>query len=63
MQVDKGSEFYGRSMKSCLQDNNIEMYSTHNEEKPIVAERFIRTLKNRIYKYMNSVSKNVYIDK
>ena len=50
-------------MKSCLQDNNIEMYSTHNEGKPIVAERFIRTLKNRIYKYMNSVSKNVYIDK
>ena len=50
-------------MKSCLQDNNIEMYSTHNEGKPIVAERFIRTLKNKIYKYMNSVSKNVYIDK
>ena len=50
-------------MKSCLQDNNKEMYSTHNEGKPIVAERFIRTLKNRIYKYMNSVSKNVYIDK
>ena len=50
-------------MKSCLQDNSIEMYSTHNEGKPIVAERFIRTLKNKIYKYMNSVSKNVYIDK
>ena len=50
-------------MKSWLQDNDIEMYSTHNEEKPDVAERFIRTLKNKIYKYMTSVSKNVYIDK
>ena len=39
------------------------MYSTHNEEKLVVAERFIRTLKNKIYKYMTSVSKNIYIDK
>ena len=39
------------------------MYSTHNEEKSVVAERFIRTLKNKVYKYMTSVSKNVYIDK
>ena len=38
------------------------MYSTHNEGKFVVAERFIRTIKNRIYKYMNSISKNVYID-
>ena len=38
------------------------MYSTHNEGKSVVAERFIRTLKNKIYKYMTSVSKNVYID-
>ena len=38
------------------------MYSTHNEEKSVVAERFIRTLKNKIYKYMTSVSRNVYID-
>ena len=44
--VDKGSEFYNRSMKSWLQGNNIEMYSTHNEGKSVVAERFIRTLKN-----------------
>ena len=40
--VDKGSEFYNRSMKSC-----IEMYFTHNEGKSVVAERFIRTLKNK----------------
>ena len=39
------------------------MYSIHNERKSVVAERFIRKLKPKIYKYMNSVSKNVYIDK
>ena len=39
------------------------MYSTHNEEKFVIAERFIRTLKNKTYKYITSVSKNVYIDK
>ena len=39
------------------------MYSTHNEEKSVIAERFIRTLKNKIYKYMTSISKNVYINK
>ena len=49
--------------KLKLQDNDIKMYSTHNEGKSVVAERFIRILKNRIYKYMTSVSKNVYIDK
>ena len=48
-------------MKSWLQYN--DMYSTHSEGNSIVAERFFRTLKKRIYKYMNSVSKNVYIDK
>ena len=57
--VDKGSEFYNNSFKKWLQDNDIAMYSTHNERKFVVAERFIRTLKNKIYKYMNSISKNV----
>ena len=52
--VDKGSEFYNRSMKLWRQDNDIVMYSTHNEGKSVVAERFIRTLKNKIYKYMKS---------
>ena len=61
--VDKDNEFYNRSMKSWLEKNNTEIYSTHNEGKPAVAERFIRTLKNKIYKYMTSISKNVYIDK
>ena len=48
--VDKGSEFYNRSMKSWLQDNDIVMYSTHNKGKSVVSERFIRILKNKIYK-------------
>ena len=61
--VDKGSELYNSSFKKWLQDNNIEMYSTVNEGKSVVTERFIRTLKNKIYKYITSVSKNVYIDK
>ena len=39
------------------------MYSTHNEGKSVVAERFIRTLKSKIYKHMTSISKNLYIDK
>ena len=39
------------------------MYSTHNEGKSVAAEKFIRTLKNKIYKYITSVSNNVYIDK
>ena len=46
-----------------MKDNDIEMYSIHNEGKSVVAERFIRTLKNKIYKYMTSISKNVYVDK
>ena len=50
-------------MKSFLTNYDIEMYSTHNEGKSIIAERFIRTSKNKTYKYMTSISKNVYIDK
>ena len=61
--VDKGSEFYNNSFKKWLKDNDIEMYSTNNEGKSVIAERFIRTLKTKIYKYMTSISKNVYIDK
>ena len=46
-----------------MRDNDIVMYSTNNEGKSVVAERTIRALKSKIYKYMTSVSKNVYIDK
>ena len=56
IRVDKGSEFYNNSFKKWLQDNHIVMYSTHNEGISVVAERFIRTLKNKIYKYMTSSS-------
>ena len=61
--MDKGSELYNISMKSWLQDNDIEKYSTHNEGKSVVAERIFRTLKNKIYKYMTSISKNMHVDK
>ena len=59
--VDKGSKFYNNSFKKWLKGNDIEMYSTHNEEKSVVAERLIRTLKTKIYKHMIAISKNVYI--
>ena len=49
--------------KKWLRDNDIVMYSAHNEGKSVVPERFIRTLKSKIYKHMTSISKNVYIDK
>ena len=61
--VDKGFEIYNASFKKWLQDNDIVLSSTHNEGKSVVVERFLRTLKNKICKYMTSVSKNVYIDK
>ena len=61
--VDKGSEFYNSSFKKWLKDNDIKMYSTNNEGKSVIAERFIKTLKNKIYKYKTSISKNVDIDK
>ena len=60
--VDKSSEFYDRSMKSWLEKNSTEIYLTYNEGKSVIAERFIRTLENKIYKYMTSISKNIYID-
>ena len=60
--VDQGSEFYNQFFKDVLRINNIEMYSTFNEEKSVAAERFIRTLKNKIYKHMTAISKNVYFN-
>ena len=60
--LDHGSEFYNNKFKSSLKENDIEMYTTFNEGKSVVAERFIRTLKNKIYKHMTTIGKNVYID-
>ena len=56
------SEFYNSNFKNWLPENNIEMYSTHNEGKSVAAERFIKTLKNKIYKHISAISKNVYFD-
>ena len=60
--VDQGIEFYNNQFKKLLKNNDIEMYSTCNGGKSVVAERFIRTLRNKIYKHMASVSENVYFD-
>ena len=60
--VDQGSEFYNRDFKKSLSDNGIIMYSTYNEGKSVVAERFIRTIKNKLHKHMTAIHKNVYYD-
>ena len=60
--VDQGGEFYNNVFKKWLSDNDIIMYSTYNESKSVVAERFIRTLKNKLYKHMTATGKNVYYD-
>ena len=62
IRVDHGSEFYKNKFKSFLKENDIEMYSTFNEGKSVVAERFIKTLKSKIYKHMTIIGKNVYFD-
>ena len=61
--VDQSSELYNKSFTDFLKKNNIEMYSTFSEGKSFVAERFIKTLKNRIYKHMTAISKNIYVYK
>ena len=60
--VDHGSEFYNNKFKSFLKENDIEIYSTFNEGKSVIAERFIKPLKNKIYKHMTYIGKNVYFD-
>ena len=60
--VDQEGEFYNNVFEKWLSDDDINMYSTYNEDKSVVAERFIRTLKNRLYKHMKATGKNVYYD-
>ena len=60
--VDQGGQFYNNIFKKWLSDNDKIMYSTYNEGKPVVAERFIRTLKSKLYKHMTAIGKNVYYD-
>ena len=62
-ELTKEANFKIILFKRWLKDNDIEMYSIRNEGKSVVAEKFIKALKTKIYKYMTSVSKNVYIDK
>ena len=50
-------------MKSSLQDDDTDIYSTHNERKTVIAERLIKTLINKIYKHLTAISKNLYISK
>ena len=57
--VDQGGEFYNHVFKIWLSNNDIIMYSTFNEGKSVVVERFIRTLKNKLYKHMTATGKNV----
>ena len=57
--VDQGGEFYNSVFEKWLSDNDIIMHSTYNEGKSVVAERFIRTLKNKLYKHMTATGKNV----
>ena len=60
--VHQGTEFYNTNFKKFLKISNIEIYSTYNEGISAVAERFIRTLKNKIFKHMTAISKNIYFD-
>ena len=60
--VDQGGEFYNNVFEKWLSDNDIIMYSTYNEGKSVVAERFFKTLKNKLYKHMTATGKNVYYD-
>ena len=60
--VDQGGEFYNHNLKKWLSDNDTIMYSTYNEGKSVAAERFIRTLKNKLHKHTTATCKNVYYD-
>ena len=60
--VDQGEEFYNNVFEKWVSDNDINMHSTYNERKSVVAERFIRTLKNKLYKHMTATGKNLYYD-
>ena len=55
--ADQGSEIFNNSFKKWLKGNGIKIYSTYNEGKSVVVEKFIRTLKSKIYKHMTAASK------
>ena len=62
IRIDQGGEFYNKLFQRFLKINNVGMHSTYNEGESVVAERFIRTFKNKIFNHMTAVSKNVYFD-
>ena len=62
LSIDQGGKFYNRFLKRFLKISNIEMYSAYKKGKSVVAERFIKTLKEKIFKHMTVISKNVYFD-
>ena len=63
--IKKCCNVYPNNFKFCpvKKNYNVEIHSTHNEGESVISERLSRTLKNKIYKYMTSISKNVYVDK
>ena len=60
--IDQGGEFYNNLFKRFLKIHNIKMYSTYNEGKSVVGERFIRTFENKIFRHMTAVTKSAYFD-
>ena len=60
--VDKGKEFYNKHFQTLLEKHGIEMYSTENEEKSSVVERWNRTMKRRMFKYFSASNTNNYVD-
>ena len=60
--IDQDSESYNNSFKKLLKENNIEMHSTYNEGNSGLAERFLKTLKNKIYKHITTMSKYVHFN-
>ena len=60
--IDQDSESYNNSFKKLLKEKNIEMHSTYNEGNSGLAERFLKTLKNKIYKHITTMSKYVHFN-
>ena len=60
--VDKGKEFYNKDLKSLLESRSCSLYSTENEEKPCIVERWNRTMKEKMFKYFSANSTRKYID-
>ena len=59
--VNQGREFYNKLIQEWLDNNDILMYSTHNEDKSVIAERFVKTLKAKIYRKMTANDSKSYL--